>query len=94
MSLTVSLADCLQTKGNLVLTVLIIQHLAAHGLFDFLLAAQPHPVQPGARMVLLHKILVTSHHCGQIEGRETHVDGIFTFSIFPLHVCDFLSCAH
>lgn len=38
---------------GLILTVFVIQHPAAHGLFDLLVAAQPHPVHPGTGMVLL-----------------------------------------
>lgn len=62
-----SLACCLQARENLILTVFAVQHPAAHGLFDFLLATQPHTVQPGAGMVLVHEIAVESHHCRPIK---------------------------
>lgn len=59
---------CLRTRENLTLTVFVVQHPAAHGLFNFLLAAQPHTIQPGAGMVLVHEIAVEPHHCGAIRG--------------------------
>lgn len=50
-----------------ILTIFIIQHLAAHGLFDLLVAAQPEPVHPGTGMVLLQEVLVAAHHCAQVS---------------------------
>lgn len=58
---------------GLLLTVFVIQHPAAHGLFDLLVAAQPHPVHPGTGMVLLQKVLVAAHHCPQIRSTDTHI---------------------
>lgn len=63
---------------NLILTVFAVQHPAAHGLFDFLLAAQPHTVQPRAGMVLVHQIAVESHHCRPIK---------VIFIISYMHAC-------
>lgn len=58
---------------GLIFTVFVIQHLAAHGLFDFLVAAEPHPVHPGTGMVLLQEVLVAAHHCPQIRSTDTRI---------------------
>lgn len=70
---------------GLVLTVFTIQHFAAHGLFDLLVATQPHPIHPGTGMVLLQEVLVGAHHCPQIRNTETYIyiDPTFSFACSP-----------
>ena len=43
-------------------SVLGLQHPAAHGLFDLLLAALPHAVYPETGVELLYQVLVEAHH--------------------------------
>ena len=59
-------------RESRLLTVLTIQHRAAHSLFDFLVAAQPRPIHPETGMVLLHDILVEAHHYAQVWIYTTH----------------------
>jgi len=58
-----------QAERIVVPTILGIQYFATHSLFNFLLAAQPHPVDPETRMVLLHQVFVEAHHYAQ---EQTH----------------------
>lgn len=41
------------------------QNFAAHSLFNFLVAAKPHPIHPETGMILLHQIFVEADHYEQ-----------------------------